>query len=100
MCIRDRAYVRQAMENKPAEVSLLADAPHMYALAWTDEAVNLPSVSSRYDAADRSVPFLQMVYSGLMPYALMPVNLSADPQDSFQMCIRDSPYHGLWNGAV
>ena len=77
------AYVRQAMENKPAEVSLLADAPHMYALAWTDEAVNLPSVSSRYDAADRSVPFLQMVYSGLMPYALMPVNLSADPQDSF-----------------
>ena len=75
-------YVRQALEGKPAEVSLLADAPNLYALAWADEAVNLPSVSSRYDATDGSIPFLQMAYSGLIPYALTPVNLSMDPQDS------------------
>ena len=48
-------YVRRALENKPAGVSLLADFPNLYALAWTDEAVNLPSVSSRYDATDCSV---------------------------------------------
>ena len=75
-------YVRRALENKPAGVSLLADFPNLYALAWTDEAVNLPSVSSRYDATDCSVPFLQMVYSGLISYALTPVNLSTDSQVS------------------
>lgn len=73
-------WVRQALEKRPEGISLLADTPNLYALPYLAGAVNLPSSSSRYDATDRSVPFLQMVFSGLLDYALSPINLGADPQ--------------------
>ena len=77
---RSLTFVEQAMAERPATLSVLADAPNFYALGWTDEIVGLPAVSSRYDVTDRSVPFVQMVYSGLFDYTLGAVNLGTDTQ--------------------
>lgn len=57
------------------------DDVNAFALPMTDFAVNLPDGSSRFDAMDETVPFLQMVYGGLVKgYAGRPVNLSDSPE--------------------
>ncbi len=78
---RSLGYAEKALAAKTDGAALLADAPNGYVLPAADEAVNLPSGSSRYDVTDESVPFLQLALSGRMAYALSPVNLSADPRD-------------------
>lgn len=63
--------------SKDGEVVL--DTPNAFALKYAAYAVNTPSGASQWDVMDESVPFLQMVYGGLLGYAGESVNLSADP---------------------
>lgn len=85
MAIRSSSLktVRQALSEKPATLQLLADSPNEYLLPWVDAVTNLSGESSLYDMTDRSVPFVQIVYSGLLDYSLTPINLRADPKAAF-----------------
>lgn len=53
-----------------------------YLLPYADCVVDVPSDASAFDATDRSVPFMQIVLSGLWNYAYTPVNLSPDPDEA------------------
>lgn len=75
--------VREALAGKPTDLQLLADAPNDYVLPWVDTITNLPTESSMYDVTDATVPFVQIVYSGLLDYSLTPINLGADSQTAF-----------------
>jgi len=45
------------------------ERPNDFALPYADFVTDVPGDFSRYDVLDETVPFLQMVYSGLTGYA-------------------------------
>ena len=59
-----------------AGLSLMLDAPNAYALANASAIVNLPMTSARWNIINRSVPFYQIVISGLIPYSGPPANFA------------------------
>ncbi len=61
-----------------AGLSLMLDAPNAYALANASAIVNLPMTSARWNIINRSVPFYQIVISGLIPYSGPPANFAYD----------------------
>ncbi len=62
---------------------LLLDNPNLYAAVYADEIINLPTASSGHMILDEDVPFVQMVYSGVIRHATTPVNLSGSPKAAF-----------------
>ncbi len=59
----------QALETITGRYSLLLDAPLLYALPYADGATNLPSGDNGFAITDASIPFLQWVLDGSMPYS-------------------------------
>ena len=59
----------QALEKIAGQYSLLLDAPLLYALPYADGATNLPSGDNGFAITDASIPFLQWVLDGSMPYS-------------------------------
>ena len=86
---KNRAYPGQTQQAAEAvlamlaeEYSLVLERPNAFALPYADFVTDVPGDFSRYDVLDETVPFLQMVYSGLTGYAGETVNLSADPDSA------------------
>ena len=83
---KNRAYPEQTQQAAQTvlamlakEYSLVLERPNAFALPYADFVTDVPGDFSRYDVLDETVPFLQLVYSGLMGYAGERVNLNADP---------------------
>jgi len=83
---KNRAYPEQTQQAAQTvlamlaeEYSLVLERPNAFALPYADFVTDVPGDFSRYDVLDETVPFLQLVYSGLTGYAGETVNLSADP---------------------
>ncbi len=59
----------QALEALRGSYNLLLDAPLLYALPYADGATSLPSSDNGFAITDASIPFLQWVLDGSMPYS-------------------------------
>ena len=59
----------EALSAIGKDYRLLLDAPFEYALAYADGATNLPSGDNGFSITDASIPFLQWVLDGSMPYS-------------------------------
>lgn len=86
---KNRAYPEQTQQAAEAvlamlaqEYSLVLESPNAFALSYADFVTEIPGDFSQYDVLDETVPFLQLVYSGLTGYAGETVNLSADPDSA------------------
>lgn len=52
----------------------LYDNPNAYAIKYASEIINVPATTSGQNLIDESVPFYQIVLSGLKRYAITPLN--------------------------
>lgn len=68
------AVIREAYPN------VLISGGNLYALPVSDQLVDTPVATSKFNLSDEEVPFLQMVLHGYADYAGEPINLS-DEQD-------------------
>ncbi len=59
----------KALEAAGEKYSLLLDAPLLYAMSFADGATRLPSSDNGFAITDASIPFLQWVLDGSMPYS-------------------------------
>lgn len=59
----------QALKTMEEKYALLLDAPLLYALPSADGATKLPSSDNGFAITDASIPFLQWVLDGSMPYS-------------------------------
>ena len=57
--------------------SLILDAPLLYALPYADGATELPTGDNGFAITDASIPFLQWVLNGSMPYSSSSWNLKS-----------------------
>lgn len=83
---KSKAYPEQtqqaisgALAALKSSCELVLERPNAFALPYADYVTDVPGTSSQYDVMDETVPFLQMVYGGMVGYAGETVNLSADP---------------------
>lgn len=75
-----------------ANLSLLLDAPNVYALADASAIVALPMTSAQWNIIDRSVPFYQIVISGLIPYSGPPANFAYDFREHLLRTLETGSY--------
>lgn len=80
---------RQACANALAEsyrhiresgIGLLLETPAAYGLPYASALLAMPVRSAGLDLSAASVPFVQMVLHGWIPYSTEPINQSADPR--------------------
>ena len=64
-------------------LNVLAAGGNAYLLPYADALVDVPASGSRFDVEDESVPFMQIVLRGILPYAGTPFNLDGDPRGAF-----------------
>ncbi len=74
----DSTLNRYTQSNK-----LMCTTPNAYAAVYADEIMELPSTSSGHIIFDQDVPFLQLVYSGVVRYGGETINLSGNPEKAF-----------------
>ncbi|WP_457792268.1 DUF5696 domain-containing protein [Anaeromassilibacillus sp. SJQ-5] len=79
---------RRGLKKAQEALPLLGDNPMGYAIPALSGAVNLPDSGSGFDVCDESVPFLQIVLHGVIPYAGKAINLSGTYTDSFLWSIQ------------
>ncbi len=75
-----RNAVEDALGILAADYELTLAHPNAYALKYADYLTDIPAASSGYDVMDATIPFLQMVYGGIVGYAGEAVNLSSEPE--------------------
>lgn len=68
---------------------IMLDAPIYTAWQYAESIIYLPDDSSHYNICDRTVPFLQMLISGEIPYSSSAVNFSGDNTLAQLECIRN-----------
>lgn len=61
---------------------LKLSSPNMYAWGFADSITELPMEDSWFSIVNESVPFVQMILSGLVSYTCAPLNLAADYRTS------------------
>lgn len=59
-------------------ISVMLEAPYIYATEYADCIISAPGESSNYDIEDKTVPFYQMVLHGLVSYSTPSLNSAAD----------------------
>ena len=59
-----------------------ADNPADYIIKYTSLAQRVPTESTGGDIFNKDIPFVQLVLSGIVPYTVKPVNLSANMKDA------------------
>ncbi len=86
---KNRAYPEQTQQAAEAvlamlakEYSLVLESPNAFALPYADFVTDVSGDFSQYDVLDETVPFLQLVYGGLVGYSGETVNLRADPDSA------------------
>ncbi|MDI9521058.1 MAG: DUF5696 domain-containing protein [Bacillota bacterium] len=80
-------YYQQSLDTL-AKNPLMLDTPNAYALPYASSVSNLPTQSSDYKLFNFSVPFLQLVYDGMLPYAGTSWNLR--PQQLPQLLLLEA----------
>lgn len=63
---------------KDAGYDIMVDTGNDYTWAYASHILNLPTGSSEYMSATRSVPFVQLVLHGYINYSTAPLNETAD----------------------
>ena len=71
---------------------VMIEAPNAYALPYATDILNLPDESSLLNIEDESVPFIQMVLHGYVPYSIGPANLSKDGRKHLLRMIETGAY--------
>ena len=86
---QNRAYPEQTQQviecvlaTLGEQHALVLEHPNVFALPYADYVTDLPGSFSQFDVLDETVPFLQLVYGGMVGYAGEAVNLSADPESA------------------
>lgn len=79
-----QAALGQAKASGRGLVGCRANA---YVWPYADSLLALPLTSSRYNIEDETVPFLQMVLKGYIPYSTPSVNQADDPQEMFLQAV-------------
>ncbi len=79
---RDTAqdYTTQILEKADKDYSVMTEGGNSYVYSYADHIIDLASSSSGYPDADYSIPFLQMVLHGSIPYSSAAINLSGNPR--------------------
>ena len=92
--------VTDALKMLGEEHRLVLEEPNAYALRYADCIMNVPSGSSGYTVMDETVPFVQMVYGGLVTYCGREINLSSDNRRAVLDAIStgSSLHYGLITG--
>lgn len=70
--------LEQAAEALGKRGGLMLEAPGAAVLPHADTLLHMPTTSSGYNLTDTTVPFLQMVLSGYLPYAAEDAGSSGD----------------------
>lgn len=94
--------VSTLLSEYSADNRLMLSAPNLYAAVYADDIVELPTESCGYMLFDADVPFLQLVYSGMIRYAGEPLNMSGDPHRAFLKALETGSmpnYAWVANGA-
>lgn len=81
----NRQSVRNALASMMQTLSggaAMVDGGFAYALPWASCVVNAPDISSNLKVAQRTVPFYQIVMSGVIPITGESINLADDTQEA------------------
>src|SRR5690606_3153619 len=70
----------QLAKIRDAYPNVLVSGGNAYAWSVSDQFVNVPIATSKFNIVDAEIPFMQMVLHGYADYAGSPINLS-DEQD-------------------
>lgn len=92
---RTKAITREAakdilvngLESYVSDYGLMVDGGNAYTLKYASELVNVPMYHSANTIEDESIPFMQLVLHGYVPYAGEAVNLSGESEEVFLRCI-------------
>lgn len=75
--------VIQALKTITGEGKIMVSGGNVFSLPFAESVINAPESSSNFDFADVSVPFYQLVISGLLDYSYQPINSNTDPHILF-----------------
>ncbi len=66
---------------------VMGKSANNYMLAYVDEIFEISNISSKFNLADQSVPFYQMVIHGCIEYSGEPINLNGDTRRTFLQAV-------------
>lgn len=78
--------IQQMLEEASREHTLQFDGANAYVLPYASSIRNVPMTSSGYKGTI-SVPFLQLVLNGMVPYTSEPINTEYDMQLALLRCV-------------
>ncbi|MGN0492508.1 MAG: DUF5696 domain-containing protein [Acutalibacteraceae bacterium] len=78
-----RLSVQKYLEAVSKESIVSVDVGSVFAFSYIDKIRNIPDTDSGYAIEDYSVPFYQIVISGLIPYTAHSMNTADDAQTQF-----------------
>lgn len=89
--LKDRGEVAETY-SKVAEkysetLNLMTKGTNSYMLPYVDEIFEISNTSSKFNLADLSVPFYQMVIHGCIEYSGKPINLYGDTRQAFLQAV-------------
>ncbi len=89
--LRDRGEVAvtyaKVAEIYGQNLNVMAKGTNAYMLPYVDEIFEISNTSSKFNLADLSVPFYQMVIHGCVEYSGDPINLYGDTRQSFLQAV-------------
>ncbi len=68
-------------------LNVMAKGTNKYMLPYVDEIFEISNTSSKFNLADQSVPFYQMVIHGCIEYSGDPINLNGDTRQAFLQAV-------------
>lgn len=85
--LRDRGEVANTYaavaEMYSENLNVMAKGTNSYMLPYVDEVFEISNTSSKFNLADQSIPFYQMVIHGSIEYSGNPINLYGDTRQAF-----------------
>ncbi len=76
-----------AMDVRENGILVMTEDSFDYAAAVSDCIISSVTKSSDYDGFDKDIPFYQIVFKGLKPIAVSPINLAINTSDQFLKAI-------------
>ena len=68
---------------KKQKFMISADSPNAYAAVYCSHIIGSHNLSNEDVAFDRDIPFYQMVFKGIIPISVSPINYSFEPREAF-----------------
>ena len=79
--------VVENLESRFSDYKLMLDGGNAYTLKYASDLTNVPMYNSAYTQEDESIPFMQLVLHGYIPYSGTALNLTGEYEDMFLKCI-------------